>query len=154
MRVRLSKTVDVPIGAVLELARSGRLVPTIHAFRHRFEGVDMTVSVPVDLSIAPPTLIDKPIQSVVQPIEARATKRAGLYPVLEAAIEVTRVDQHSSEVAIEGEYRAPGRMAGAVIDRLVLGGISRDVLDQILDAVTRHVTSTCAKDSQLTGIPF
>ena len=154
MRVMRSGTAGAPFDHVVELMRDDRLLTGIHRLEHHLDATDLRLEVPVEVETGPVTSVERPVRVAVQPFTIQAKERDHLYPILDAELEVTAVDRQTSEIAIDGSYRPPGRLIGSVVDRLLLHRIADAAIDRMFDWTIERAEQTWRAESPTRGIPL
>jgi hypothetical protein len=77
----------------------------------------------------------------VLPIRWQASELPGLFPALDADLEVAPLGPGRTQLAISARYAPPFGRLGKVIDRAVLSRVAeatlKDFLDRVADAIVR-----------------
>ena len=85
-----------------------------------------------------------PTKTVV-PMRWRATGAAGLFPSLEADLEIGTLGPGRTQVAISARYTPPLGAVGKAIDRAVLFRIAEATLKDFLDNVATALTERASQ---------
>jgi hypothetical protein len=100
-----------------------------------------------------PVTIERPFRMIVVPFEVHAEPDPGWYPVLEAEIEVSAGSGCGVHVAIEGQYRVPAGLVGAVLDRLT----THSIVEASVGAFFQHTMDALGREAgaldALIGVP-
>ena len=73
--------------------------------------------------------------SVVIPVTWESKGYSGLFPVMQAVIQVSRLDRQHSRIVFWGRYDPPLGRAGEVIDRYVAHQVAEATVQGFVDAV-------------------
>jgi hypothetical protein len=81
----------------------------------------------------------------ILPIEWHAAQANGLFPALEADLEVAPIGPHITQLALSARYDPPLGTLGRAIDRALLHRVAeatlKDFLDRVAAALTAQVTA-------------
>jgi hypothetical protein len=113
----------------------------------------LEVGHPVVVEVGEPTTLEGPVRLVVLPFEVHADPDPGWYPVLAAEIEVSTADGCGVHVVIDGEYRVPVGLVGAVVDRLT----THSIVDASVGTFFAHIVDALGHEAAaldaMIGVP-
>jgi hypothetical protein len=84
--------------------------------------------------------------STLLPITWKAAGLAGLFPVMEADIEVAGLGLERSQLSFNGRYRPPLSVLGQAVDRVVLHRVAEATMKDFLDRVAERLRERVAAD--------
>jgi hypothetical protein len=87
---------------------------------------------PVRIELAAPMHV---AGKTVIPMRWTPTGRAGLFPALDADLEIAPLDEHRSQVAMNARYVPPLGKLGKAIDRVLLYRVAEATIKDFLDRV-------------------
>jgi hypothetical protein len=99
------------------------------------------------------TTVDGPLQVAVLPFRVEADPDPDRFPVLVGEIELISTAECKVNVALEGEYHAPGGVVGSVIDRVGLHRIAEEAIDHFFSSVVDRLRRSGSAIDALTGVP-
>ena len=106
-------------------------------------GDDVRIARTVALAVGAPTRM--PTKTVV-PLGWSASGPAGLFPALDADLEIAPLEDGRCQLAISARYEPPLGVVGRAIDRAVLARVAeatlKDFLDRVRDSIARRLSDT------------
>lgn len=107
----------------------------------------------VMLHLGPFDVVDTtPVHVGTLPFRVEAAEHPELFPVLEGDLELTSADT-IVELALEGTYRVPGGVVGALADRGVMHHVADESIDEFFDGIVRRLRSEAGSVDAMTGVP-
>ncbi len=110
-------------------------------------GDDVRIARTVAIDLGTP--IRLPTKSVL-PLRWSATGAAGLFPSLDADLEVAPLGHDRSQLSMSARYVPPLGAVGRAIDRALLFRVAeatiKDFLDQVRDTITRELSAATSAD--------
>lgn len=100
-------------------------------------GRDRRVAKSVEIELGPAYRIPS---KAVLPLTWKATGAEGLFPVLEADVELAALGAERTQLSISGRYRPPLGAVGRVLDRALLHRVAEATLKDFLDGVGRTLS--------------
>lgn len=107
----------------------------------------------VEVEVGDVVRVDGPIETTVVPVVIHATEHGRLFPVLDGEFEVLPLRSSGVELAFEGEYRVPGGLVGAAVDRTALHHVADTAVDEFFDGVVDRIRRGAAAYDALSGLP-
>jgi hypothetical protein len=108
-------------------------------------GDDVRIARTVALTVGDP--IRMPSKTTI-PLGWSASGPAGVFPALDADVEVARLEDGRCQLAINARYEPPLGAIGRVIDRAVLARVAeatvKDFLDRVRDSIARRLSDAAA----------
>jgi hypothetical protein len=96
----------------------------------------------------------RPFKAATLPLRIEASDHEGWFPVFDGDIEVVGLIGGSSEVAMEGTYRAPAGPVGALTSAIGLHRLAEEALDHYFGALVDRLRQRCAGTEPAGGIPI
>jgi hypothetical protein len=91
--------------------------------------------------------VGEPVESATRtwiPISWRATGPTGLFPVLEAELELASLGARLTQLSLNGRYQPPLGLVGRTIDKALLSRVAeatiKDFLDRLASAIEAALT--------------
>lgn len=106
-------------------------------------GEEMRIARTVAIELSP--VVRMPSRSVV-PLRWRATGAAGLFPELDADLEIASLGSRT-QLALSARYVPPLGALGRVIDRAMLSRVAEATIKDFLDRVADAVVETSRRDA-------
>jgi hypothetical protein len=107
-----------------------------------FGGPALRVDRRVEISLLPPLRFPS---RLILPLSWKAAKAEGLFPSLEADIEVAPVGPVRTQLSISARYRPPLGLVGRAVDRTLLHRVAeatvRDFIEQVAERIRSSVSS-------------
>jgi hypothetical protein len=76
----------------------------------------------------------------------KAGAPGGIFPALDADLEISRLGDHRTQLAISGRYRPPMGALGRVLDRSLLHVVAEATIKDFLDRVAERLVSRAGED--------
>jgi hypothetical protein len=111
------------------------------------------LSQPVEVEVGQAVTVEGPIETTVVPVIIHATEHGRLFPVLDAEFEVLPLRSSGVELALEGEYRVPGGLVGAAVDRTAFHHVAETAVDEFFNGVVERIRRGAAAYDALAGLP-
>jgi hypothetical protein len=90
--------------------------------------------------------------STLLPIKWRAAGLAGLFPVMEADIEIAALGHDRSQLSFNGRYRPPLSVVGQAVDRVLLHRVAEATMKDFLDRVADNLRARMDNRSPIGAI--
>ena len=104
-------------------------------------GERLRVSKQVEISLGEPRRLG---ETLCVPISWRATGPSGLFPVLEGDLEVARLGEQRTQLAVSARYTPPLDGIGLIADRAVLHRVAESTVKDLLDQIGERLYSAPA----------
>jgi hypothetical protein len=108
-------------------------------------GDDVRIARTVALTVGTPTRM--PAKTVI-PLGWSASGPAGVFPALDADLEIAPLEDGRCQLAISARYEPPLGAVGRAIDRAVLARVAeatvKDFLDRVRDSIARRLAGVSA----------
>jgi hypothetical protein len=105
-------------------------------------GHEFRVARTVELDVGAPLRL---AAKTVIPIGWRSASVAGLFPSMDADLEIASLGDQRCQLAMNGRYRPPMRSLGRALDRALLSRVAeatvKDLLDRVRDRILREAAS-------------
>ena len=99
--------------------------------------VEITLGVPVELA-----------SKTVLPLQWTPSGASGLFPALEADLEIARLADSRTQLAMSARYDPPLRALGRVLDRAILSRVAEATIKDFLDRVANAIIAEHGTPSQ------
>ena len=145
----------LPYKVVHDLLRTdpARLIaPAVHAgalhgsevvatFEVELAGIDVGARVVVEVGELEE---QEPVATLRIPLNWRAVDHTGLFPIMEAVLEVYPVDEERTQLGFDGHYQPPLGPLGAALDHVVLHRVAEATVGHFLDGVVEELKTEAA----------
>lgn len=101
--------------------------------------VEIKLGVPVELA-----------SKTVLPLQWTPSGASGLFPALEADLEIARLEDARTQLAMSARYDPPLRALGRVLDRAILSRVAEATIKDFLDRVANAIITEYGRPSSAT----